>query len=137
MGHVSLVYIHDEICGTKDELSSKAASAIQRKDLSLSGLKVNEEKTDWQPKQIGQWSGFIIDTIRMIFQVPPKKLEKLKSAITDVLNPPKVCLRSIARIAGYLNSMTFALGPIARLFTRQMYHLIACRESWRDIVILT
>lgn len=137
MGHVSLVYIDDGISGAKDLLTAKAASAIQRKDLSLSGLKANEAKTDWQPRQIGQWLGFIIDTIRMIFQVPPKKLEKLKGAIKDVLNSSYISLRSIARIAGYLVSMTIALGPIARLFTRQMYYMIARRESWRDVITLS
>ena len=137
MGHVSLVYIDDGISGSKDLLTAKAASVIQRRDLSHSGLKVNEEKTDWQPRQIGQWLGFIIDTIRMTFQVPPKKLEKSKRAISDVLNSSTVSLRNIARIAGYLVSMTMALGPIGRLFTRQMYYVIACRESWQDVVTIS
>ena len=106
MGHVSLVYIDDGISGSKDLLTAKAASVIQRRDLSHSGLKVNEEKTDWQPRQIGQWLGFTIDTIRMTFQVPPKKLEKLKMAISDVLHASTVSLRNIVRIAGYLVSMT-------------------------------
>ena len=94
---------------------------------------MNEEKTDWQPRQIGQWLGFIVDTIRMTFQVPPKKLEKLKRVISDVLNSPTVSLRNIARIAGYLVSMTMALGPIGRLFTRQMYYVIA----WQDVVTIS
>ena len=33
--------------------------------------------------------------------------------------------------------MTIALGPIARLFTRQMYIAIARRTSWRDSVLVS
>ena len=40
-----------------------------------------------------------------------------------------------ARITAYLISMTTALGPIARLFTRHMYFVIARRGSWRDYVL--
>lgn len=39
MGHVLLVYIDDGISGTRDRISAKAASFIQRRDLARSGLK--------------------------------------------------------------------------------------------------
>ena len=125
LAHVSLVYIDDQ-------LTAKAASSIQRKDLSLSGLKQNEAKSDWQPRQIGQWLGFIIDTLRMSYPVPDKKIASLKKAINDVLNSSCVPLQDITRLAGYLVFMTIVLGPIARLFTRQMYHTIASRRSWAE-----
>ena len=41
----------------------------------------------------------------------------------------------IAHITGYLISMTIALGPIARLFTRHIYFAIARRGSWHDYVL--
>ena len=56
MGHVSLVYIDDGIYGAKEQLTAKAASFVERKDLSLLGLKENEAKSDWQPRQIGNGS---------------------------------------------------------------------------------
>ena len=114
-----------------------AASLIQRRDLKLSGLKCNESKSDWEPRQIGQWLGCIIDTIRMIFQVPSQKIEKLKRAFLNVLDAERVPIKDIARISGYLVAMTIALGPIARLFTRQMYFVIACRRSWQDHVFVS
>lgn len=137
MGHVSLVYIDDGISGAKDEISAQAASFIQKKDLALSGLKSNESKSEWEPRQVGQWLGIIIDTIHMIFQVPSPKLEKLKRVILDILARHTVLVKDVAKVAGYLNAMTIAVGPIARLFTRQMYFVIACRRSWRDYVLVT
>ena len=137
MGHVSLVYIDDGIRGAGDRISAKAASLIQRGDLKRSGLKCNESKSDLEPRKIGQWLGCIIDTIRMIFQVPSQKIEKLKRAILNVLDAERVPIKDIARISGYLVAMTIALGPIARLFTRQMYFVIACRRSWQDHVFVS
>ena len=137
MGHVSLVYIDDGISGVADRTSAKAASIIQRKDLLSSGLKVNEAKSDWEPRQLGQWLGIIINTIQMTFQVPSSKLERLKSSLRDVLGCQNVPVKDIARISGDLVAMTIALGPIARLFTRQMYFVIANRISWRGHVVVS
>ena len=137
MGHVSLVYTDDDICGAADRVSAKAARLIQKKDLALSGLKVNASKSVWEPRQIGEWLGFIINTIRMVYQVPPKKIESLKRKITSILYSCNVCIKDIARIAGYIVSMTIAIGSIARLFTKQMYHTTTQRNSWSDYVSIS
>ena len=56
-------------------------------------------------------------------------------------------MKDIARIAGYLISMTIALRPIARLFTRHVYFVISfiyllffvisCRRSWHDHIVVS
>ena len=57
------------------------ASLVHQKDLKLSGLKINKEKSVLEPMEVGQWLGVIIDTIRIQFRsgVPTKKIAKLKS----------------------------------------------------------
>ena len=74
--------------------------------------------------------GFLINTIQHIFQVPEAKLAKLKclleSLILDGLSTP----RELARLAGFITSMSLAVGPIALLFTRQMHFSIQPRSSW-------
>ena len=45
-----------------------------------------------------------------------------------------VCMY-IAHIAGYLISMTIALGPIARLNSLGIYFVIARRGSWHKYVL--
>ena len=76
------MYLNDGISGHPDKVSAAAASIIHRKDLELSGLKVNAEKSCLDPMQVGQWLGFIIDTIRPIrmqFRILDKKISKLKA----------------------------------------------------------
>lgn len=82
------------------------------------------------------WLGYLTNTIQMFFQVSVLKIEKPKAAIHAVLNCQSVPVRDIARITGYLISMTIALEPIARLFTRHMYFVIMRRGSWHDYVFV-
>ena len=78
IGHCSFICIDDSMLGTRDPISAKAVSYIQRNDLIQSGLKTNEEKSHvhWDPMQVGKWLGFIINTIAMTFQDPQRKIHR-------------------------------------------------------------
>ena len=59
MGHTSFIYLDDGFGSQPDKCSATAASLIQRKELSSSGLLCNEEKSHWTPMQVGEWLGFL------------------------------------------------------------------------------
>ena len=82
------------------------------------------------PVQVGQWLGFVIDTIKMPFRVPSKKIAKLKSNLDSMVSSGSATLRALARVVGFVNSLYLAVGPIARLFTRQMHATIQARSFW-------
>ena len=44
---------------------------------------MNEDKSYWDPVQIGEWLGFVINTIAMTFQIPEAKVRKLKSLLSS------------------------------------------------------
>ena len=98
-----------------DRVSATASSIVQQKDLELCGLKLNSNKSRLQPMQVGEWLGFVIDTIRMEFCVPVKKLEKLKSSLDVMLFAGDATFRDLAKLSGFLNSLRLAVGPKARL----------------------
>ena len=81
MGHNSFIYLDDGFGSQPDKCSATAASFIQRKELSLSGLLCNEEKSHWAQMQIGEWLGFVMDSISMSFRIPEKKVSKLKGLL--------------------------------------------------------
>ena len=130
MSHNCFVYLDDGISGSRDYISASAASNIQRSDLASEGFVTNEEKSNWEPVQIGEWLGFLINTIRLTFQIPPKKLEKLRSSLELLVNDGHSTYRSLARLAGFITSLSLAVGPRARIFTRQMHYAIHARPSW-------
>ena len=68
----------------------------------MSGLVTNEEKSNWKPRQVGEWLGFTIDTIAMQYKVPKKKLAKLKSRLDDAVTDKYVTIRLLAKSSGAL-----------------------------------
>ena len=60
---------------------------MQRKDLDASGfLLSNEQKSHWTPMQIGEWLGFVINTMSMHFSIPEKKVNKLKNSLNSAIS---------------------------------------------------
>ena len=79
------MYLDDGFGSQPDKCSAAAAAVIQKKDLDSSGLLVNEDKSHWHPMQVGEWLGFVINTIAMIFQIPERKVEKLKNLLGSAI----------------------------------------------------
>ena len=91
---------------------------------------MNEDKSHWDPLQIGEWLGFVINTIAITFQIPEAKVQKLKSLLSSAIRDKSSSYRELARIAGSIISVALAVGPLSRLFTRQMYLAIESRSAW-------
>ena len=127
----SLVYSQYSL-SQPERTSAVAAAFIQRKELDSSGLLVNEEKSHWVPMQVGEWLGFVINTISMTFQIPEKKVCKLKRLLNSANSSS---YRKLARIAGSIISVALAVGPISRLLTRQMYLAIESRSACDHIFL--
>ena len=134
MGHNSFVYLDDAFGSQSERTSAVAAVFIQRKELDSSGLLVNEEKSHWVPMQVGEWLGFVINTISMAFWIPEKKICKLKRLLNSSIQNKSSSYRELARIAGSIISVALAAGPIFRLLTRQMYLAIESRSAWDHIL---
>ena len=137
MSHASIVYLDDGISGHDSFESAVAASVIQRRDLLHAGFKTNERKSHWNPTRIGEWLGFVIDTMRMEFTIPQNKIDKVKAVIRGAIISRRCSARQLARIAGFLISLSIAIGPIARLFTRHIYLLVESRSFWSQLAYLT
>ena len=134
MGHTSFIYLEDGLGSQPDKCSASAASLIHRKELSSSGLLCNEEKSRRTPMQIGEWLGFVIDSISLSFRIPEKKVSKLKGLLDSAIQAGYSSFCQLARIAGTIISVALAVGPISRLLTRQMYFAIETRSAWDNTI---
>ena len=135
MSHNSFVYLDDGFGSQPERTSAVAAAFIQRKELDSSGLLVNEEKSHWVPTQVGEWLGFVINTISMTFRIPEKKVCKFKRLLNSAIQNKSSSYRELARIAGSIISVALAVGPISRLLTKQMYLAIEFRSAWDHIFL--
>ena len=130
LGFNVLIYIDDGLSSSDSRNECRKAGSIIRRDLEEAGIVLNFEKSIWTPVQVGKFLGFIVDTTKMELRVPEEKTTTLLAKIEEVLVKGVCDAKSISRIAGRVISMTPALGPIARLFTRYMYNFIHISNSW-------
>ena len=130
MSHGSFVYLDDGFGSQPDQCSAAAAAFIQERELNSSEFLVNEDKSHWDPMQIGEWLGFVINTIAMTFKIPEAKVRKLKSLLSSAIRDKSSPYRELARVVGSIISVALAVGPLSRLFTRQMYLAINSRSTW-------
>ena len=79
---MSIMYIDDGIAGcSSKQQASEASHSIQSDLIRNAGWKANNQKSYWEPVQIGEWLGIIINTIWAIFIVPEKKIRKAKGVL--------------------------------------------------------
>ena len=65
-----------------------------------------------------------------MFQILEIKLAKLKHSLESLFLDGCATYRELARLAGFIILLSPEVGPIARLFTRQMHFVIHSRPSW-------
>ena len=113
-----LFYLDDGMNIASSYTNCQGTTKTISKDLQSAGFLVNFEKSEVEPKQSGEWLGVHIDTKKMIYAVPEKKIEKLIFRLNDVCSRRIASARLLSNIAGTLSSMKRSLGPIVALMTR-------------------
>jgi len=73
----------------------------------------------------------------MKFYVPQRKIDNLLNFLKHASRRTFASARQISKIAGRIISMQIAIGPLTRLFTRQMYLFIENRMSWDSYSLIT
>ena len=66
----------------------------------------------------------------MTFIVPSEKINKFLVDIKNILTQNVLTPKRLAKVTGQLSSMDLAIGPLLRLFTRNIYRKIEDRTSW-------
>ena len=69
-------------------------------------------RSHWTPTEIGQWLGFVIDSISLSFRIPEKKVSKLKGLLDSAIQAGYSSFRELARITGTIIPVALAVGPI-------------------------
>ena len=120
---LGILYIDDSIFGCRILSDAQSLSKLVKSDLLNSGWRCNEKKSNWELRQLGGWLGVIIDTARMLFVVPEKKIVKLKSILTELINDfSTLKVRRVVSVSGFVISLSVALGPVPRLFFHVFFH---------------
>ena len=73
------------------------------------------------PSQQAVYLGISVDTEKMMFVLPEKKMNKIVGEIAEVFSHRKVQVRLLARVVGLLQAGVRALGQPVRVCTRALY----------------
>ena len=114
------------------EQEALAASRMVQSDLARSGLVVNIVKSRLEPTQQCTWLGFNIDLAKGYISVPEGKLNNLRAQVTQAVERNRLPAKFLASVIGKIISMAIAIGPVARLMTRNLYVVLNSRQAWCD-----
>ena len=122
----------DDGAGAEDNFQdAQKTSEKVRQDVRASGFVANDEKSQWEPVQCGALLGFITNLASGLFIVPERRVLVFKDMLQQVLDGQfNASGRDIARLTSSLSLMGLALGPVVRLWTRELYRAIQQSFSW-------
>jgi hypothetical protein len=100
------------------------------------GWYINYEKSSLLPEQDKNYIGYhILTKGDPIIKIPLDRCRKLKKDIKRVIDKKILGARLLARVTGQCVSMFKAIAP-GKLMLRNVYKVLARRQSWDDVVIL-
>ena len=73
----------------------------------------------------------------MMLFVPKEKIDNILEKIEKCLEGELTTARKISQIAGHLSSMSIAIGPLTRLFTKNMHVFIESSYSWDSLRLIS
>ena len=124
-------YLDDGAGADSDFCEAQWVSDVVRHDVQRSGFVANNEKSQWVPVQCGELLGYILNLHAGTFQVPQKRVDAFHQVLRNVVaHKFVVSARTVARFTGLLASMSLALGPVVRLWTRSLHRDILQAASW-------
>ena len=104
-------------CSWSDFQRAQAALYIACYILIDLGYFIGLKKSTLVPTQAPIFLGYIIDSVKTAFLMPPDKKIKFASLREDLLSHKTVSLKSLQKFVGKINSFTLVV-PAARLFSR-------------------
>lgn len=116
-----LIYLDDLWFGGVSKETCIKNRDFARDVLKRAGYVVSIEKAK-EPDQRILFLGLEVDSRKMMFFIPEKKLVFINDSIDSICSRRKVQLRRMASLLGFLQSCSRALGNVVRLMTRATYH---------------
>lgn len=128
----------DDGFGTADSFdSAKTLSRDIKLDLLLSGLIPQADKSLWEPVQVLEWLGVVLDSKSFVVYIPDRRIEKTLSTLRYLKQSSWVTVRKVASFVGQVISMAIVIGPVAQIMTRYLSMDINMARTWNSYIKLS
>ena len=131
-----LLYLDDALILSNSKLVLSKHLDLVRKDLTLAGITVNEDKSQWYPSNTISWLGLEIDLCSFRFSVPECKRSVALASFRKALSSYATTARLIAKLVGFLVSLKMAIGPMALIGSKYLQMAIRDARSWNYVFVL-
>jgi hypothetical protein len=132
-----LVYLDDWCFMERSQEQARGLVSRVIADMEAAGLLINRDKSVLEPSQRIRLLGFWIDSREGTFRIPEERKEKIIQQLRMAKMGKQMPARELASLAGRIMSCFLALGPVTRIFTREMYACVELQVGWSDRVFLT
>ncbi|MCP3663270.1 MAG: hypothetical protein GY696_12380, partial [Gammaproteobacteria bacterium] len=130
-GIPAAIFIDDGFAILSSRQACLNAVFIIKADLFAGGCVTSKEKCVWDPRQILEWTGWVIDLAEFQISIPERRVNACVEAIRAILTSRGwTTARKLARVTGLLISMAVVLGPLTQLLSRFCYQDIVRRKNW-------
>ena len=131
-----VVYLDDGLGEAPSYQVALDHSTKVKSDLVRSGFVPNSEKSIWVPTLVIDWLGFTIDLFQGLLFIPGKKIKRVLSDITSILEANCSSARDLSALAGRINSFHLAVGNATTLMTKFLHMSIVLQSSWDSKFLL-
>ena len=119
---------------------AESNSSVVRSSLAQCGFLVNQEKSDWNPRNIFSWIGFIINTRSGLIYATDARIESLCCDLNELCADFEVSasihVKRLASIVGKIIFLSACCGNVTQIMTRYLHLIVDSRVSWRSIVFI-
>lgn len=130
-------YIDDFLffASSAQEFAQVQAQVIS--DFTNAGFVLAQDKCQLHQSFVVKFLGFIVDSMHGVFRLSARQKTKLRDAISECLrSPARVPAKTLARVTGFITSMSLVTGPVSGLFSRFLHRVLNERASWRSLLAL-
>lgn len=140
-GKSVLMFLDDGFGCAKTEENTKDLVVQIKNDLLLSGFIPNAKKSVWEPAQVIEFLGTVLNSSSGVIYIPTRRLDKAFRTVSEILSSLKihrrVTARKVASLIGQLISMSVVTGHVSQIMTRALSIDILNAAYWDSYLVLS
>ena len=134
------IFFDDGVGAGSSRDIAKSNGSIVRSSLPQCGFLVNHEKSDWDPKTIFSWIGFIINTRLGFIYATDARIENLcydlNELCADFEVSASIHVKRLTSVVGKIISLSACCGNVTQIMTQYLHLIVNSRHSWHSIVFI-
>ena len=116
--------------------STKSMSNEIKSDLIDFGLIPKADKSLWEPVQILEWLGVVLNSKEFIVYIPESRVQKALSTIEYLVETRRVPVKTVASFVGQMISMSVVFGPLTQIMTHYLSIDVLRARTWSAFISL-